>query len=59
MLPGQPITIAKALRFGASIVVMSIATAAIRNGASGYRKARGVGREPARFSQLANGLAGV
>jgi hypothetical protein len=59
MLSGQFFTIAEALRFGASIVVVSITTAAISNIAPLHRKAWCVGCQPACLSERANGVAGL
>src|SRR6266404_8523266 len=56
---GQSFSIAEALRFGASIGVVFVATAAVRNFAPRYRKARRVGREPACLSERASGVAGL
>jgi hypothetical protein len=57
MLFGRSPTIAESLRFGASIAVMFIATAAVRNVAPPDWKARRVGREPACLSERANSVA--
>ena len=59
MLTGQSFTIAEALRFGASIVVMLVAATAITNVAPQHRKAWCVGRQPAYLSERANGVAGL
>ena len=57
VLLGQSPTIAESLRFGASIVVMFITTAAVGNVAPQNWKARRVGREPACLSERANSVA--